>query len=180
MVDLALLFLLVIGFFVGLRRGFILQLIHMIGFIISFIVAYMYYDELAPKLKLWVPYPDLEAGSTLKLAVEGANLDEAFYRAIAFAIIFFAVRIVLGIIGSALDFVASLPILKTLNVWAGGILGFLETYILLFILLYISALLPISPVQNALNDSFMAQAMVEHTPILSSEVKKWWIEFNQK
>jgi len=179
MLDLALIFLLIMGFFIGLRRGFILQLIHMIGFIVSFIVAYMYYDELAPKLRLWIPYPDFDPGKTLQTVFDGVGMDEAFYRAIAFVIIFFAVRIILGIIGSALDFVASLPILKTLNVWAGGILGFLEIYLLLFILLSIAALLPIPSIQEALNGSFMAKGMVNYTPILSGELKKWWIDYIQ-
>lgn len=134
MLDLVLLFVLVAGFFIGLRRGFILQLIHMVGFIISFIVAYIYYDDLAPKLRLWIPYPGFDPGKTVKTVLDGVGADDAFYRAIAFIIIFIAVRIILGIIGSALDFVASFPILKTLNVWAGGILGFLEIYILIFIL----------------------------------------------
>lgn len=179
MLDLALLVILIIGFLIGLRRGFILQLIHMIGFIISFIVAYMYYDELAPKLRLWIPYPGFDPENALKMVLDGTSFDEAFYRTIAFAIIFFAVRIVLGIIGSALDTVASLPIIKTLNVWAGGILGLLEMYLLLFIVLYIAALLPMVIVQDALLDSSVAKGILKHTPILSAEVKKWWLDYIQ-
>lgn len=179
MLNLLLLFVLVTGFFVGLRRGFILQLIHMVGFIISFIVAYIYFDDLAPKLRLWIPYPNFDHGKTLQLVLDGAGADDAFYRVIAFTIIFIAVRIILGIIGSALDFVASLPILKTLNVWAGGILGFLEIYILIFILLYIAALLPIASVQDALNSSIVAKGIIHYTPFLSGEVKKMWIDYLQ-
>ncbi|MFD1706365.1 CvpA family protein [Siminovitchia sediminis] len=179
MLTLALLVLLVIGFLVGLRRGFILQLIHMVGFIISFVVAYIYYDDLAPNLRLWIPYPDIDPGNTLEMVFEGVGLDEAFYRAVAFVLIFFAVRIILGMIGSALDFVASLPVLKTLNVWAGGILGFLETYLLLFILLYIAALLPIPTIQGAINGSFLAQWMIHYTPFLSEGLREWWIDYIQ-
>jgi uncharacterized membrane protein required for colicin V production len=179
MLDVVILFLLVTGFFVGLRRGFILQLIHMAGFIVSFVVAYIYYDELAPNLKLWIPYPDLDPGNTLKMVLDGMGAEDAFYRAIAFTLIFIAARIILGIIGSALDFVASLPILKTLNVWGGGILGFLEMYILIFILLYIAALVPIPDIQSALNGSFAAKGIIHYTPFLSAEVKKWWIDYIQ-
>ncbi|GIN22130.1 MAG TPA: CvpA family protein [Bacillus bacterium] len=179
MLSLALLIILIIGFFVGLKRGFILQLIHMIGFIVSFIVAYIYYDDLAPKLRLWIPYPDFDSGKALQMVFEGVGMDEAFYRAVAFVIIFFAVRIVLGIIGSALDFVASLPILNILNVWAGGILGFLEVYLMIFILLYIAALLPVPAIQEAINGSFLAKGMINYTPFLSAELKKWWIDYIQ-
>ncbi|PLR77749.1 hypothetical protein CU633_08795 [Bacillus sp. V3-13] len=177
MLDLAIIIILIFGFFIGLRRGFILQLIHLTGFIIAFVVAHMYYDQLAPKLTLWVPYPSFNSDSTFDMLLGNADLESAYYRAIAFAAIFFAVKILLQIIGSMLDFVAHLPILKQLNVWAGGILGFVEVYLIIFILLYIAALLPVENIQGPLNDSVMAKYIVEHTPFLSQQIKELWIEY---
>ncbi|MEK3890453.1 CvpA family protein [Bacillus sp. FSL K6-3431] len=180
MLDIGIVIILIFGFLIGLKRGFILQLIHMIGLIIAFITAFMYYDDLAPKLRLWIPYPGVNSESTINMVLDGAGFDEAFYRAIAFAIIFLAVRIVLAIIGSALDIVASLPILRTLNIWAGGILGFLEIYLLLFVIMYIAALLPIENIQVALNNSILAQGILEKTPYFSNEVHKMWFDYIQK
>lgn len=177
MLDVVLLGMLIIGFFIGLKRGFILQLIHMVGAIIALIVAYVYYEDLAGKLTLWIPYPSIEPGSTLNMVLDGVGFEDAFYNVIAFAIIFFAVKIVLGIIGSMLDFVAGLPVIRTLNVWAGGILGFIEMYVLIFILLYIAVLLPIESIQQWLDGSFIGKAIIEHTPFLSGEFKKWWIDY---
>jgi uncharacterized membrane protein required for colicin V production len=177
MLDLAIIILLVFGFFIGLKRGFILQLVHLTGFIIAYIVANLYYDDLAPRLTLWVPYPNLGATSPLKLLSENGNLEDAFYRAIAFVIIFFAVKILLQIIGSMLDFIAHFPILKQLNVWAGGILGFAEVYLILVILLYIAALVPMEVLQKPLDDSIMANLIVNHTPFLSEQIKSLWIEY---
>lgn len=177
MLDLAIILLLVFGFFIGLKRGFILQLVHLTGFIIAYIVANLYYDDLAPRLTLWVPYPNLGTTSPLKLLSEDGNMEEAFYRAIAFIIIFFAVKILLQVVGSMLDFIAHLPILKQLNVWAGGMLGFAEVYLILFILLYIGALIPIEFLQKPLDDSIMANLIVNHTPFLSEQIKNMWIEY---
>jgi uncharacterized membrane protein required for colicin V production len=174
--DLAILFLLVIGFFVGLKRGFILQLFHLIGFIIAYIVANLYYVELAKKLVLWIPYPNLSDQTALKVLTHSGNMETAFYRAIAFTIIFFAVKILVQIIASMLDFIAHLPILNFLNFWAGGILGFLETYFIIFILLYIAALIPLSTFQNPLDHSILAKAIVKHTPIFSQQLSRWWID----
>jgi uncharacterized membrane protein required for colicin V production len=176
MLDLAIIFLLVIGFFVGLKRGFILQLFHLIGFIIAYIVANLYYEQLAPKLILWIPYPNLDNNSTLKILTNSGDMEQAFYRAIAFVLIFFAVKILLQIIGSMLDFIAQLPILKQLNVWAGGILGFLENYLLIFILLYIAALIPMDIFQNTIDHSILAKAIVKHTPVFSQQLLNWWIK----
>jgi uncharacterized membrane protein required for colicin V production len=76
-----------------------------------------------------------------------------------------------------LDFIAHLPILKQLNVWAGGILGFAEVYLILVILLYIAALVPMEVLQKPLDDSIMANLIVNHTPFLSEQIKSLWIEY---
>ncbi|MBO0960140.1 CvpA family protein [Neobacillus sp. MM2021_6] len=177
MLDLAIIIFLIIGFFVGLKRGFILQLVHLLGFIIAYIAAYSYYDELAPKLTLWIPYPNFGEGTTLKLLTDSSDMETAFYRAIAFVIIFFAVKVLFQIVGSMLDFIAHLPVLKQLNIFAGGILGLCEVYLIIFILLYISALIPIELIQNQLDHSILANAIVNHTPILSQQIKSLWIEY---
>ncbi|GGJ70634.1 putative membrane protein required for colicin V production [Anoxybacillus voinovskiensis] len=177
MVDVALLFILFTGFMIGLKRGFILQFIHMTGFIIAFIVAYMNYEKLVPTLKLWIPYPTFGDPETVKMLFESAHLDEAYYRAMAFAILFFATKIVMQIIGSMLDFVAQLPLLRSMNRWAGGALGFVEVYLLLFLVLYVGALIPVEAVQTKLQHSFMASFIVKHTPFFSDMLKQMWIRY---
>lgn len=174
MLDLIILILLILGLIIGLKRGFILQAIHMVGFIVAFVLAYVYYDNLAPKLKLWIPYPSIGDSGSFTMIFESMNLDSAYYNAIAFAIIFFVTKIVLQIVGSMLDFVAHLPIMKQVNVWAGGALGFLEVYLIVFIVLYIGALLPIDFIQGPMSSSFMAKMIVTNTPIFSSQIQAWF------
>ena len=96
MLDLIILIILGFGFLIGLKRGFFLQIIHLTGFIIAFIIAYLYYDQLAPKLTLWVPFPNFSSDSALSLVMENVNLEDAYYRAIAFVVIFFAVKIIIA------------------------------------------------------------------------------------
>lgn len=176
MIDLLLLFLLFIGVLTGLKRGFILQLFHLIGFIVAFVAAVIYYDDLSPKLTLWVPYPELPADASWAVFLDNLPLEQAFYNAVAFAILFFGVKIVLHIIASMLDFVSELPILNSLNTLLGGILGFVENYVILFVVLYIAALVPVAGVQSALDGSLLAQLIIEHTPVLSNELENLWIE----
>ncbi|MCL6574122.1 MAG: CvpA family protein, partial [Bacillus sp. (in: Bacteria)] len=78
MLDLAIIILLIMGFFIGLKRGFILQLVHLTGFIIAYVVANLYYTALAPKLTLWIPYPNFGDGTTLKILTNSSNMEEAF------------------------------------------------------------------------------------------------------
>jgi uncharacterized membrane protein required for colicin V production len=179
MLDIGILLLFIIGLFMGIRRGFILQLIHMVGFIAAIIIASLYFDELAPKLTLWIPFPSMDQESTFPLIFHTTHLDSAFYRAIAFAIIFFAVIIVFKLIGSALDFLAQIPVVKQLNTIGGGLLGLIEMYLIVFILLYVAALIPIQTVQSALNGSFLANIIIHYTPVFSDQVQHWWIEYNK-
>lgn len=178
MLDLAILIVFAIGILVGLKRGFILQAIHLVSFIVAFIVAKVYYTELAPKLILWIPYPNFSNDQSNFLTLFGdTDLEDAYYRAIAFVAIFLAVKILLHIIGTMLDFVAHLPILNTVNRTAGAILGFIEVYLILFIILYIGALVPINLIQQPIAESGLAKFIIENTPIFSQQIKEMWIEY---
>ena len=174
MLDLAILVILLIGVLIGLKRGFILQLVHMTGFIVAFILAYVFYGDLAPNLKMWIPFPSIGDSSTLNMFFESVGLETAYYNAIAFAIVFFATKILWQMIGSLLNFITYLPILKQLNRWGGAILGFAEVYLIMFIILYIGALLPMDSIQEPLTGSFLAESIVKHTPFLSEQVKDLW------
>lgn len=176
MVTIIIIGLLILGILRGLKRGFILQAFHLIGFIAAFIVAVMYYDNLSNQLVMWIPYPDLPEGETWAVFLDSLPLENAFYNAIAFAILFFTTKIILNIISSMLDFVAELPILHSVNGLLGAIFGFLETYFILFVILYIVALIPTGFVQQAVEGSSIATFMIEYTPILSKELKSLWFK----
>lgn len=176
MIDLIILFILFIGIIKGMKRGFVLQLFHIVGFIAAFITAILYYDDLASKLTLWVPYPEFPEGEGWAIFMGNMPLEPAFYNAVAFILIFVAVKIVIQIIASMLDFVAELPVLKSLNHLLGGVLGFIENYIVLFIFIYIAALTPLVFLQNSLDNSLLAPLIIEYTPIISNQIKSLWME----
>lgn len=175
MLSIFLLFILIMGFLVGLKRGLIMQIVNLVGFIIAFISAMIYYDQLAPKLTLWIPYPILGDTSNMQLIFDVVNLEAGYYRAISFLIIFFFVKIIIRIIGSMLDFLASVPVVKHLNIWAGGILGVVEVYLITFLILSILGTLQISFVQESLNNSAVAKFIIENTPIFSKQLKEMWL-----
>jgi len=180
MVDFILFIVLLGGLLIGLKRGFILQFIYFAGFIIAYVVAVMYYDDFAPKLTLWVPYPQVGDSNPVFALLSGDHLEEAYYRAIAFFLLFVGTKILMQIIGSMLDFVAMLPLLKQVNRLLGGLFGFVETYLILFIVLFFAALLPIEGVQNILNQSALANFIVNHTPYFSDKIHELWITYMGK
>ena len=178
MLDLILLLLLLSGFFIGARRGLILQIFHLTGFIVAFIVASKNYAHLADNIKLWIPYPSSADANSFFSAFSHLNLESTYYRAIAFIILFIAVKIVWQIIGSMLDFLADMPILRTLNRWSGALFGFAEIYLILFLLLYVGAITPYMGIDKAVDHSYIAHVMIENTPVLSEKVRMLWLDFS--
>lgn len=179
MVNLIIIGLLIFGFLMGLKRGFILQAFHLIGFIASFVVAAMYYDTLSPYLGLWIPYPEVQDTSAIATFLQALPLETGFYNAISFAIIFFITKIVLQIVASMLDFVAALPVISWFNSIFGAVLGFLEVYLITFIVLFILILVPFAKTQTWINDSSVALFIIEKTPYLSSKIESLWFTFGE-
>ncbi len=175
MVSLVILLLLVFGFFIGRRRGFVLQLIHLVGFFVAIFVAWRYYEPLASTIRLYIPYPDFSSNETIGMIIDSFNAESVYYSAIAFALLFFGAKIILHIIGSMLDFVSHLPFLNAINKLLGGILGFVEIYLLLFVLLFVATVIPIGDVQALLQSSVVAEFMINHTPYLSNWLNELWV-----
>lgn len=163
------------GTLVGLKRGFILQFIKLISFVVSILVASMFYQSLAPQLT-WIPAPNFSGGQA-QLAFFSGNLETAYYNTIAFIILFILTKILLAIIGGLLTTIASIPVIKQVNKLLGGVLGFLETYLFVFILLFVAALLPVDALQTMLSKSILADAIVSNTPYLSGLVKDLWTTY---
>jgi uncharacterized membrane protein required for colicin V production len=177
MLNIILIGLLVLGFLAGIKRGFILQLIHLTSFALAFIVAYSFNDQLAPRIKLIISFPEANMQGIASILLEAAYVEEAFYRMIAFAILFFGTKLILRMVGSMLHSLAQLPVLKQINKWGGGILGFMEVYLVVFVLLYIGAILPVSEIQQPIQQSFMAMTIVNDTPFLSSAIQDLWKQY---
>lgn len=166
--------LLIIGFLIGLRRGLVLQVFHLLGFIIAFIVARMYYSKIASHLSLWIPYPELSGESSWAVFLNSMPLEDAFYNGISFVLVFTVAKVVVQIIATMLDFVANFPILKTVNKLLGAVFGFIEVYLITFVVLYITALIPVQQIQDKLKTSSLAINIVENTPIFSELMQSIW------
>ncbi|TMW71656.1 CvpA family protein [Alteribacter natronophilus] len=172
MLSLILFIVLLMSFMIGFRRGLILQLVHLLGFVAAFLVAWFYYQPFAEYIRLWIPFPTF--GNELML--EAFSAEAVYYNGIAFVIIFFAVKILMQIIGSMFDFLAHLPILSTVNSWLGGALGFLEGLLIVVILVHLGAIIQIDFIQQMLQNSTVAQLIFEYTPVISNQLKELWLD----
>ncbi|QNR21752.1 CvpA family protein [Exiguobacterium sp. Helios] len=171
MISLVILLFLALGTMTGVRRGAVLQIGHLLSLIISFIVALSFYDELAEKFKLWIPYPSTldDAGIDLTMfsIPSSVGLDEVFYKAFWFIVLFFVTKIVLSIIIAMFDSLTNIPVLKQVKGLLGGVFGFIEMYIFIFLILFLAAFAPVQSIQDAIANSSLASFMIQHTPVLA-------------
>lgn len=164
MIDIIILILLLLGFLIGIKRGFFRQIMRFVGSVLSLIIAYLFTGPLSAVLPTFLPAPDLE-GTPLLGAINnwGGMIDSLFYSVAAFFILFVVAKIVFMILASVLNLAAKIPVLKQMNALAGGVFGFMEAYIVIAILLLIVNFLPVGTIQEQLQSSILAELIVSST-----------------
>lgn len=177
MLTFILIIAMAIGFYTGVRRGLVLQVVLSVGFLISFNFAKKYYLTLGKKLELLVPYPTPTAESKL-VFFKGETvfqLDQAFYAGLAFILIlaigWLATRFI-GLLAHNLTFV---PLVKEANLLGGGLLSLAMVYLACFFVLLMMSMVPVDFIQNLFKESGLARFMVDRTPYFSKQVLGLWL-----
>lgn len=172
-VDWIIVFGLVTAFIVGYVRGFIKQAITLLGFVISFFVAYKYHHLLAPVLEKTFPIVH-DDSSVPVLVAQMLDIDTVFYRAVSFGLLFFGCKLILLGIGAAAHALSLIPGIGAINRWLGGALSVVEIALILYIAVQISLVMPWPKVHAALDQSTVHQWTKEHTRGLSDKLLEWW------
>ncbi|EKF51621.1 CvpA family protein [Lactococcus garvieae] len=177
LINLLILILLVWSFIVGYSRGLILQALYSLGIIISAIIAFLNYKELASHLTMWVPFSSATADSRLLFFDNSMlfQIDDAFYAGLAFILIFVVSYVIIRLIGLFVHITRLQPLGKNGKIIA-GVLAVGATYFGLQMAVTLLALVPMPVVQNHLNASALVRLMVSHTPISSGMLKNIFIE----
>lgn len=68
---------------------------------------------------------------------------------------------------SMFDSLTNIPVLKQVKGLLGGIFGFIEMYIFVFLILFLAAFAPVQSIQDAIANSSLATFMIQHTPLLA-------------
>lgn len=157
------------GIYVGVRRGLVLQAIYTFNFGISFIVAYLSCRWLGPKLDLIVPYPSASPRSYFAFFSNkvSLSLDRSFYYGVAFLLVLLVGWLFSQIIGHYLYDLTFYPMAEDLSHVSSALLAFICNYIAVFSVLYILALVPVYSLQKALDQSWVASAMIRYSLILT-------------
>ena len=169
-IDIVVLLLLVMFGVVGWKQGIIKEAVQLVGMIIILVIAFMFKGELGNIFCKWLPFFNFNGSP-----IEGmTTLNILLYQVLGFVIIFtvlYAIYTIIlklsGVFQKILDWTIILLIPSNIG---GLIIGLLEGYILLFVLLLIITGLPASYTSNFTNSN-LVQTIVYKTPILSSASK---------
>jgi len=166
-VDAIIILSLLLGAVLGFKRGAIKTLVSFIGLVIALILAFFLKNPVATFMYEYLPFFDF--GGVFKgVSVLNILLYEVLAYFLVLAILFVGVQLlsfVAKIIEKALAFTIILGIPSKI---VGIFVGFIETYIYVFIILYVLAL----PMFNIsmINESILKNRILNSTPILSNTV----------
>lgn len=180
MLTMIIIAVLVYSFYTGFRRGLVMQVIQLVGYVITFFVASRLTGELAQYVEMLIPFPSVQQNSTLVFYNEAQSflLNYAFYRAITFVLI--------GLVGFVLTKFVSVfftrltyySMFKHIDKIGGAIVNLLITFICVFLFLFILSLIPLESIQQQFVDNPLAFRIVSDTPILSNWAMNAWLSVN--
>ena len=163
--DLIILAILALGTFFGVKRGFFKSIAGLLTTLASLVGASILSDLIAkPLTTAFLPIltekimskinigaldpsgidlvdkavAGIEKGTENVVEVMAGAFIESVVRAVSFLVFFIVLLIVLKALTSLLDTVLKLPVLKTANGLLGGILGFIETALFVFLAVYLA------------------------------------------
>ncbi|GAA3402634.1 CvpA family protein [Paenibacillus hodogayensis] len=174
--DIVAAVLVVAALAIGYHRGFISQLVSLIGLVAALAAAYWFYDDVAPLVAALLPLDKFAAYDRYAPWLEGLKIDVYAYNAVAFALIFFLAKIGLSLAGRVLHLIAQAPGLKFVNKWSGALLSLVEAVVLFAIAVHVMSVIPSDPLQQTMRSSIAAGYVIEQTPQLTLRLREWWDE----
>lgn len=167
-IDAIIILFLISGVVVGFKRGFTRELVSFLGVFLVVILAFLLKNPVSIFLYEHLPFFKF-AGVIKGVTV----LNIALYELIAFIIVLFVLMVILKVIIHLTNVFESL--LKITIVFApiskigGAIVGFIESYVWIFIILYILSL-PVFKIP-LVNESKLKDNFLVKTPVLSNMIE---------
>lgn len=179
-VNLVIGLVLFLGLYTGARRGLVLQGIHMIGYVLTWVCAGMFYRMVAQMIEMLVPYPSDAASSQFMLynLIQNVEFDKTFYNALAYVMILVLGGLVTKVVASLCSQITKkVPLVNTVNGIGGAVLGLFVTWLKVFFVLSLLSIVPIQMIQDIFSPDALATFIVKQTPIASDVVVSAWLMY---
>lgn len=180
MLTILIVAILIYSFYTGYRRGVMMQVIRMIGYALSLVVANRLYFPLSRIMAMFVPFPSVQQNTQLAFYNEMTSfvLDQAFYRGISFMVIAFLGWLLTNFVSLFFSKLMFYDVLKWVNHIAGGLLNLGISFFIVFCVLFLLSLIPVEMIQQQFVDNPIAFRIVSSTPILTDFATKTWLQMN--
>ena len=175
-VDIIIIVLLILGVLIGFKRGFIRELVTLIGMFAVLVLSFILKNPVS--VFLYNNLPFFNFGGILK---DITVLNILVYEMIAFLIVFLVLTAIFEILIKVTKVFESILkatiILGIPSKILGAVLGLIESIVLVFISLYILSL-PIFNI-SSIKESKLSSLVLNNTPILHSVCDKTLDTFNE-
>ena len=166
--DAVIITILIVGVLGGMSRGLIKQAVLLIGLVVCLIFAFSLRTPIATFMYEYLPFFKF-GGLFSGVSIINILLYELIAFLIIFSLLYLVLRILLkitGIIEKILDMTIILGFFSKIG---GGIVGFIEAYILVFVFLFVCNQ-PFIRV-TGLDSSKVGNFILDKTPVMSSAIE---------
>lgn len=177
MISIFLLLVLAWSFYIGYRRGLILQIYYFVATVISALLAGNFYQSLGKQFDLLIPYanPQEGQGTFFFPSDQLFQLDKVFYAGIGYLLAFTVFYCIGRFIGLFFNLVPTKKLGGKYFRIGAGVLSVGVTLFVLQMMLTILATVPLAIVQNSLENSLVAKHMIQSIPVTTDLIKQLWV-----
>ena len=177
MISVFLLLVLAWSFYIGYRRGLVLQVYYLLATIVSAYFAGNFYQSLGEKFHLLIPYanPQEGQGTFFFPSDQLFQLDKVFYAGIGYLLAFTIFYCIGRLVGLFLNLLPTKKLEGQYFRIGAGVLSLAVTLFVLQMILTILATVPLQIVQNSLENSFVAKHIIQSVPVTSHVIKQLWV-----
>lgn len=168
MITLIIVLLLILAFRFGLKRGLLMTLLSVAGYVIVFLLA------------IFLAKPMGTALATMMPALwKNSIFSGMFYNVLAFWIIAIVGSIIYRFLARTVNGITKLPLISQVNAFAGATLSTILMYVVIFFALLLMAAWPSQNVRATVQQSTVAEWILKKTPVISQQIMNNYNDQNQ-
>jgi len=158
-VDFSIFAVILIYVIIGFNRGFILSVYGFFGFFLNLYLTITFYPAFYKVVLKYIPFDFI---------IKGHPFKDIIVRIVIFAILYVVIGFILKAIIGVINDITKIPVIKQLNSLGGGVAGFLEGVLVVFVILAVVRLfgdyMP-KEVLMAIKSSSLGYMMFSDNPI---------------
>lgn len=165
--DAVIIICFIVGIMAGMRRGFIKEVVLLVGLILVLVISFWLRAPIATFMYKNLPFFTF-SGKFQGVSVLNILLYEVIAFLLVFSVLYLVLRVLLKISGLIEGILKATIILGFFSKIGGAIIGFIESYVIVFVLLFLFSQ-PFMRI-TGIEDSKLADYILDSTPVMSGVI----------